>query len=66
MWNLDLKLDIWGMGGSRHKTRNGIIRGEEGILMEVGNVERGPWNTCNKKSEEKTNWEKKGNQLEKG
>lgn len=60
------KVRYMGMGGSRHKTRNGIIRGEEGILMEVGNVERGPWNTCNKKSEEKTNWEKKENQLEKG
>lgn len=54
------------MEGGCHKTRNGIIRGEEGILMEVGNVERGPWNTCNKQAEGKANWEKKGNQLEKG
>lgn len=54
------------MEGGCHKTRNGIIRGEEGILMEVENVVRGPWNTCNKEAEGKTNREKKGNQLEKG
>lgn len=64
MWNLDLKLDIY--GGGHHKTRNGITRGEEGILMGVGNVERESWNTCDKRAEGKTNWEKKGNQLEKG
>lgn len=42
------------------------MRGEEGILMEVGNRERGPWNISNKKAEGKTNWERKWNQLEKG
>lgn len=42
------------MGGDHPKTRNRIIRGEEGILMEVGNVERGLWNTCDKKAEGKT------------